>query len=184
MGDVADALAPKSDQQNFTDYITGPRTVTITGAKVLPKGSEQPIILDLAEYPGRPYKPNKSMGRVMAKWWGGSSQMWVGRRLTLFGNPAVMWGGKERGGIEISHMSHIDGPKTMPLVVRRGQWRDFTVYPLPTQAPAALNIPQEVIDTTTGITDPAELTSYAQYLTTQGAPAHVTDWVLAQRKES
>lgn len=127
--DISGTLAPKSDQQNFDDYLTGPRTVTVTAAHV--PGGEQPVVIELAEYPGRPFKPNKSMRRVIAKAWGPDTDVWTGHRLTLFGNPAVSYGGKAVGGIEIAAMSHLDKPLKMPLTAKRGQKRDFTVQPLP-----------------------------------------------------
>jgi len=111
----------------------GPRTVTISAVDV--PGGDQPVSVDLAEYPGRPFKPNKSMRRVLAKAWGAESAVWVGRRLTLFGNPAVIYGGKAVGGIEIAAMSHIDKPLTMPLTAKRGQKKSFTVQTLAAAAP-------------------------------------------------
>lgn len=102
--DIGDTIAPKSDQQNYDDYQLGPRTVTVTGVKVI-KGDQQPVHLELAEYPGRPYKPNKSMRRVLAEFWGSDSSAYAGRMLTLFGNPKVTYGGQAVGGIEIAAMS-------------------------------------------------------------------------------
>lgn len=126
--DISETLAAKSDQQNYDDYLIGPRTVTITAVHVVQ--GEQPVVVELAEYPGRPFKPNKSMRRVLAKAWGPDSDVWVGRGLTLFGNPSVSYGGKAVGGIEIAAMSHIDKPLSLPLTVRRGQKSAFTVQPL------------------------------------------------------
>lgn len=132
--DISGTLAPKSDQQNYDDYLTGSRTVTITAVHVV--NGEQPVVIELAEFPGRPFKPNKSMRRVLAKAWGPDSDVWVGRGLTLFGNSTVTYGGKAVGGIEISHMSHLDKPLRMPLTAKRGQKKDFTVQPLATPPPA------------------------------------------------
>jgi len=102
--------------------------VTISGVS---KGSaEQPVNVELAEYPGKPYKPNKSMRRVLVSVWGADSTAYVGRRLTLFGNPGVVYGGKAVGGIEISEMSHLGKPKTLALTETRGRKRNFTVTPL------------------------------------------------------
>jgi hypothetical protein len=132
--DLTESIAPKSDQQNFDDYhLTGPRTVTISGVS---KGSaEQPVNVELKEYPGKPYKPNKSMRRVLVAAWGADSTAYVGRRLTLFGNPSVVYGGKAVGGIEIAEMSHLEKPKTVPLTETRGKKRNFTVTPLVERPP-------------------------------------------------
>ena len=126
--DITETLAPKSDQQNYDDYLTGPRTVTVSAAYVT--GGEQPVVVELAEYPGRPFKPNKSMRRVLAKGWDADSDAWVGRRLTLFGNPEVVYGGKAVGGIEIAAMSHLEKPLTLALTATRGKRKSFTVQPL------------------------------------------------------
>jgi hypothetical protein len=141
MSDISETLAPKSDQQGFDDYLTGPRTVTIASVEVK-VGTEQPVVAELVEYPGRPYKPNKSMRRVLAKAWGPDSDVWIGRRLTLFGNPAVIWAGKPTGGVEISHMSHLDKPLTMPLTASKGKRKNFTVQPL--AAPVQRNWSAEI----------------------------------------
>ncbi|SEE83578.1 hypothetical protein SAMN04489740_2724 [Arthrobacter alpinus] len=129
MADIGDTVDPKSDQQSFDDYQTGPRTVTVTGVKVI-KGDQQPVHIELAEYPGRPFKPNKSMRRVLIKAWGDKSAAYVGRALTLFGNPTVTYGGKTLGGVEISHLSHIGKALTLQLTATRGNRKPFTVKPL------------------------------------------------------
>lgn len=61
---------------------------------------------------------------------------------------------------------------------------DPPAEPAPMQDMGELNIPQQVIDTAATITDPGTMADFADHLKTQGAPAEVIDWVLAQRKES
>lgn len=130
--DVAETTAPKSDQQNFDDYIAGSKTVTVSEVK---KGSaEQPVEIHLAEFPGRPYKPAKSMRRVLVAAWGSDSAQYAGRRITLYGDPEVKFGGAAVGGIRISHLSHIPGPLTVALTVTRGKRAPFTVQPLPDES--------------------------------------------------
>lgn len=47
--DIAATTVPRSDQQNFDDYVAGPKTVTISEVK---KGSaEQPVEVHLVEFP-------------------------------------------------------------------------------------------------------------------------------------
>lgn len=132
--DITETLAPKSDQQNYEDYLTGPKTVTISGVS---RGSaDQPVNVELVEFPGRPFKPSKGMRRVLAKAWGPKTGPWVGRRLTLFGDPTALWAGKATGGVRISHMSDIPEAFTMPLAISKGKRVPFTVHPLPDTAPA------------------------------------------------
>jgi len=132
--DLTEFIAPKSDQLNADDLIAHPVTVTITEVR---KGSvEQPIEVHLAEFPGRPYKPSKSMGRVMVDAWKEQSSAYVGRRMTLYRDPDVMFGGKKVGGIKISHLSHIDRPRDLDLTVKRGTKVGHHVEPLPDATPA------------------------------------------------
>jgi len=126
--DISKTLEPRSDQQNYEDYITGPRTVTVAEAKVV--GGDQPVEVHLVEFPGRPYKPGKSMRRVLAQCWGTESSAYAGRRLTLYGDPTIKFGKEAVGGIRISHLSHIDGPREILLTVTRGKRTPFVVQPL------------------------------------------------------
>ena len=143
--DLTESIAAKSDQQNYDDYLSETRTVTITDVT---KGSaEQPVNVELAEYPGRPFRPNKTMRRVLVIAWGKDSAAYIGRRLTLFGNPGVIYGGKSVGGVEISHMSHIDKPLTVALTATRGKRKNFTVNVL--AAPVTRDWPSEIDATTT-----------------------------------
>lgn len=128
--DITKSTEPKSDQQNFDDYMAGPKTVTISEVK---EGTpDQPVEVHLVEFPGRPFKPSKSMRRVLVKAWGPKADDYAGRQMTLFGDPTVKFGGQEVGGIRISHLSHIDGTLTVHLTVTRGKRAPFVVEPLET----------------------------------------------------
>lgn len=133
--DITETLAPRSDQQNFEDYLTGPKLVTISG--VSQGNAEQPVNIELAEFPGRPYKPNKTMRRLIVSAWGASTDVYVGRRMKLVGNPAVIFGGKAVGGVEVEALSHIDKPLTVNLTTTRGKRKPFTVKPLTEPAPTS-----------------------------------------------
>ena len=127
--DISDTLAPKSDQQNYDDYLAGPKTVTVS--EVRAGSAEQPVEIHLVEFPGRPFKPSKSMRRVIVAAWGSEASAYTGRRMTLFGDPTVKFGGQVVGGIRISHLSHIDGKLTVSLTTTRGKRAPFVVQPLP-----------------------------------------------------
>ena len=147
--DMSETTAARSDQQNFEDYHAGTRTVTITAVSKTGK-DEQPVSVDLAEYPGRPFKPNLTMRRLLLIAWGKDTTAYVGRRLTLFGNPAVVYGGNVVGGVEIEAMSHLDKALSVPLTVSRGRKRTFKVAILaaPVQEPVR-DWPSEIDATTT-----------------------------------
>lgn len=130
---IAETTAPRSDQQNYDDYVAGSKIVTIT--EVTAGTAEQPVEIHLAEFPGRPYKPSKSMRRVLVAAWGSDSSPWPGRQLELYGDPTVRFGGTATGGIKISRLSHIDKAVSVNLTVTRGKRAPHKVEPLPTAAP-------------------------------------------------
>lgn len=131
--DLTQSIIPKSDQLNSDDLVAAPVTATIT--EVRAGNAEQPVEVHLAEFPGRPYKPSKSMRRVMVQAWGADASAYAGRRITLFRNPEIRFGGATVGGIEISHMSHLAKRLTVSLMVTRGKRKPFSVEPLVEAAP-------------------------------------------------
>ena len=131
---IEDTLAPNSDQLDAVDLLGGARTFTVE--RVTKGSSEQPVQVHLAEFP-RPWRPGKSMRRVLAGAWGADASTWTGHRLTLFCDETVVFGGKPVGGVRIAAMSHIDKPRSVPLIIARGKSAMFTVQPLPdTPTPA------------------------------------------------
>jgi hypothetical protein len=126
--DISPTVAPKSDQLNYDDVANAPLTITITEVKAGPP--DQPVELHNAEFPGRPYKPGKSMRRVLIAAWGKEASAYVGRRATLYGDPTIKFGKDEVGGIRIRALSDIPEPLTVALTVTRGKRTPFTVQPL------------------------------------------------------
>jgi hypothetical protein len=132
--DITKTVEPRSDQLNFDDVATTPLTITVTEVKA--GGPEQPVELHNAEYPGRPYKPGKSMRHVLIAAWGTEASAYVGRRITLYGDPTIRFGKDAVGGIRIRALSHITEPLTVALTVTRGKRAPFTVQPLPSDTGA------------------------------------------------
>lgn len=130
MTNLGNTIAPKSDQFNADDLIAGPRTVRITKVSVCPGSAEQPIAVYFEGDNNKPYKPCKSMRRVLVQVWGADGASYVGRSMTLFRDPAVQFGGVAVGGIRISHMSHIDSAVTLALTATRASRKPYTVRPL------------------------------------------------------
>lgn len=170
MIDIAKTIEPKSDQQNFDDYITGPKTVTISEVKVFDR-PDQPIEVHLAEFPGRPYKPSKTMRRVLIGIWGNGAAEWVGRSLRLYGDPKVRFGGKEVGGIKISHMSHLDSTRTLHLTVTRGSKEDVVIDPLFVPAPEGWEEDVAACDSVEEITEFYEMAASAGWWSPEIAAA-------------
>lgn len=112
-------LQAKSDQMNAIDFIK-PMVFKISKVGYFPK-QEQPILLHLEGYDGRPYKPCKSMLRGITQVWGMDETKWVGNMLELYCDPSVKWAGKEHGGIRISAVSGIKEPFEFTVQLNRSQ---------------------------------------------------------------
>jgi len=177
--DLSESIVPRSDQLNSDDLIAGPVTVTITEVKA--GNAEQPVEVHLAEFPGRPYKPSKSMRRVLVQAWGAEANTYTGRRLELFRNPEIKFGGVVVGGIEISKMSHIPKRFTASLMVTRGKRKAHHVDPMPDVAPkptkAADTIPDKVKADTDKALAEGTIDGYLEYLAANDAPAHIINYV-------
>lgn len=143
MTDISDTLAPNSDQLDAVDLRgRAPQVFTVTRVDVRPS-AEQPVSVHLAEFP-RVWRPGKSMRRVLAFCWGSDSAHWTGRQVELYCDDSVKFGPDAIGGTRISRLSHIDGPKKVPLIITRGKSGMYDVKPLPAtpagqQAPPAPN---------------------------------------------
>ena len=125
--DMTESLAPKSDQLDAVDLLGGPRTFTIE--KVSKGNPEQPFNFHLEGFP-RVWRPGKSMRRVIVAAWGGKTSAYVGQSVTLYCDEAVEFGGAAVGGTRISHMTGIDKPLKVPLLIKKGRSAIFTVQPL------------------------------------------------------
>lgn len=145
--DLTKSIEPKSDQLNAEDLLTGPVTVTIE--RVTEGSAEQPVDVHLVEFPGRPYRPSKSMRRVMVSAWGKEGAVYAGRRMTLYRDPEVTFGRDKVGGIKISHLSHIEKRMSLALTVTRGKRSPHVVEPLPDVAPTITEPTAEQVATAT-----------------------------------
>jgi hypothetical protein len=128
--DISETLAPKSDQLDAVDLLGNPPQVfTVTKVDVKPN-TEQPVSIHLAEFP-RVWRPGLSMRRVLAYCWGKESAAWTDRKVELYCDERIRFGNDVVGGVRISRLSHIDGEKSIPLIVSRGKSAAFKVKPLP-----------------------------------------------------
>lgn len=133
MTDLSQSIAPKSDQLNADDLISGPRTIVITDVRQ--GNAEQPIAVRYQGDDNKPWYPCKSMRRLMVALWGADGSAYKGRSLTLFRDPKVKWGGIEVGGIRISHMSHIEQDERFMLTATRGKREPYLVRKLEPAVP-------------------------------------------------
>lgn len=142
--DMSLTVAPKSDQINADDLIAGPRTITITRVNANEGNAEQPVNVYFDGDNGKPFRPCKSMRRVMIAVWGADAKEYVGRSMTLYRDPDVTWGGMKVGGIRISHMSHMDGEQVLALTATKSSRKPYKVRPLKVeQKPAPRSEPED-----------------------------------------
>jgi hypothetical protein len=131
---IAKSIVPKSDQLNAEDLLSGPITITVTDVK---QGTaEQPIAI-LIDGGRQPYKPCKTMRKVLVYCWSDQAANWIGKRMTLYADPDVKWAGVAVGGIRISHLSGIESQVMLMLSETKGKRKPITVKPLLDVAPVA-----------------------------------------------
>ena len=125
---IAKSIVPKSDQLNAEDLLSGAITVTVQDVK---QGTaDQPIAI-IIDGNRQPYKPCKTMRKVLVYCWTDQAANWIGKRITLYADPDVMWAKVKVGGIRISHLSGIEKEITLMLSETRGKRKAYSVKPLP-----------------------------------------------------
>jgi integrase len=145
--DMAKYVEAKSDQLNSDDLIGGPRTITV--ARVMGCDGEQPIAIHYQGDGGKPFKPCKTIRRVLLAIWGRHAAEYVGRSMTLYRDDSVTFGGLNVGGIRISHMSHLDKETVVVVMKTKGKKAAIKVHPLveePKQQPKARQTAEEWTD--------------------------------------
>jgi hypothetical protein len=135
--DLSETIKPQSAQLNADDLIAGSKTITITSVKPGPN-EKQKVAISYEGDEGRPYLPCLSMRRVLVGAWDTDSTVYIGRRITLFRDPTVPFKGVRAGGIRISHMTDLPGPKLEIILTKtRGERMIYTVLLLEDDPPPA-----------------------------------------------
>jgi hypothetical protein len=135
MIDLRNTIAPKSDQLNADDLIGTTKTIRVTKVSMCAE-PDQPIAISFEGDGGKPYKPCKSMRRLLVSVWGPDGASYAGRSMTLFRDEKVRFGGADVGGIRISHLSHIEKPVVVALTVTKSVRKPFKVLPLAIESDA------------------------------------------------
>lgn len=148
MIDMDQTIIPKSDQLNADDLLGG-KTLTIKVTDVKEGDKDQPIVIRFEGDNGKPYKPGKSMRRVLRLLWGRDGKAYIGKSLRLYCDETVMFGGVKVGGIRISHMEGLKEQMTVALTASKSIRKPFTVKPLtaseqPKQEPATSADPEVI----------------------------------------
>lgn len=159
--DISNALIAKSDQLNASDLTGSPRTVVILEVK---QGNpEQPVnIITDVFGDKRPFKPSKTVLRILAEAWGLETSAWVGNRMELFRDPKVRWAGEEVGGIRVKAISNIAQPQTSVLLESKGKYAKHTVQPLKAEAPKPTAAALSAEDTATWLDQINEATTMTE----------------------
>jgi hypothetical protein len=127
-------IVPKSDQLNAEQLLPGPMTLTVTDVRL---GTEdQPLSIHYQDDNGRPFKPCKTMRKVLIFAWGEDGRDWPGRSMTVYNDPNVKFGGASVGGIRISHLTHIDRDISLSLTATKGKKSAHIIKPLVMANPA------------------------------------------------
>jgi len=142
MNDIVDMtqfVEAKSDQLNADDLLgtTKESGRTITVRKVTGNDGDQPISIYYEGDNNKPFKPCKTIRRVLLGVWGKFANDYVGRSMTIYRDDSVTFGGLAVGGIRISHMSHIDKPTLVVVMKTKGKKVGIEILPLaqPTTKP-------------------------------------------------
>ena len=99
--DMNPTIIAKSDQINADDLISGPRTFKVKRLSANQGGDvSQPVNVHFEDHPV-PWRPCKTMRRVLVAMWGADGAAYAGRSLRLFRDPEVVFGGIKVGGIRI-----------------------------------------------------------------------------------
>lgn len=120
VSDLRSTIIPKSDQLNADQLLGGPLTITITEVRI-GSGEDQPVSVHYKGDNGRPFKPCKTMRKVLIHAWGPDGRQWAGKSLELYADPLVKFGGEAVGGIRISRMSDIPKDIKVALTATKGK---------------------------------------------------------------
>lgn len=118
--DLRTTIIPKSDQLNSEQLLSGPMIITVTEVRA-GGGEEQPVSVFHDTIPDRPYKPCKTMRKVLILAWGADGTKWVGKSMELYNDPTVKFGGEQVGGIRISRMTDIEKDIKVSLTATKGR---------------------------------------------------------------
>lgn len=132
--DMSRFVESKSDQLNSDDLLGGPRTITVT--RVTGSDGDQPVSIHYEGDNGKPFKPCKTMRRVLLAVWGRNAADYVGRSMTIYRDDSVTFGGLAVGGIRISHMTNIDKKTVVVVMKTKGKKAGIEILPLVQSDPA------------------------------------------------
>jgi hypothetical protein len=135
MVDMTPTIETKSDQLNAEDLLGGAKTIRITNVQSVT--GDQPISISYDGDGGKPWKPCKTMRRLLVAAWGSDGSKYHGQSLTLYRDPDVTWAGEKVGGIRVSHMTGLKDGKPLEIMLKANKKsrKKYTIQPLKSDAP-------------------------------------------------
>ena len=148
--DIRKSIEAKSDRLNAGDLIG--KEITVRIEKVTEGSAESPVAVYYEGCNGKPWYPAKTMRRAIVAAWGDVGNDWVGKSVTLFRDPEVIYGGVKVGGVRISAFSDIPNDLTLMLTEKRGKKSKFEFKKLVVkEAPKAADITEQLPGAITAI---------------------------------
>lgn len=169
--DLRSTIIPKSDQLNSEQLLGGPMVITVTEVR-RSASEEQPLIVHYEGDNGRPFKPCKTMRKVLILAWGADGSRWAGHSAQLFNDPNVRFGGSAVGGIRISHMTGIDKPIEVSLTATKGKKALHRIEPLVFEAAPHIDDVLQAIAAATNKAGMDQAKALAERLTDTGDIEH------------
>jgi hypothetical protein len=120
VSNLRSTIIPKSDQLNADQLLGNDMIITVTGVS-LAGSPDQPVSIHYENEAGRPFKPCKTVRKILIALWGEDGNAWIGRTMHLFCDEKVKWAGEAVGGIRVKAMSHIECNKDISLTETRGK---------------------------------------------------------------
>lgn len=146
-----DFIQIKTDQFNYEHFLAGPQTFTVTKIGSKKDQGKQRLLVYMEGHEGTPFIPCLGMIKCLSSpdGWGERLSNWIGKRITLFGDSKVVYGGKELGGVRVSHISGIESDYVTKITERRGVRIDYLIKKLEDSAAstAAANYPADQFTT-------------------------------------
>lgn len=137
MIDLTPHTQAESDTIVAADLATGPKTILITNVIVISK-DKKGIEIHYEGMDGKPYRPCKSMLRVLCELWETKNgEDFIGRGITLYREPNCLFKGEVTPGIRICAMSHIPKAVTVLVPEKRGKANKYEIAPLTPWPPVA-----------------------------------------------
>jgi hypothetical protein len=180
--DLRHTVVPKSDQLNAEQLLTSDMTITVTDVRV-GGGADQPVSIHYQNDDGRPFKPCKTMRKLLIFAWGEDGRRWIGKSMTLFNEPNVKFGGEVVGGIRISHLSDIERDIAISLTSTKGKKAQHFVKRLEVAPAVTLDEVLEAIAAATNKRTLGDAKMLAMQLTEQEDVARAQDAYSARVQE-